>query len=78
MHEAGYPKNFIWLEYDLKFTDSLLVKATMVSPTQKSIEELTGSAAKSWTDFYEASTWQEDKIGGYDLDDNGQPLYKKD
>ena len=30
----------IWLEYDLKFTDSLLVSATMISPTEEQIHEL--------------------------------------
>ncbi|MEY4334022.1 MAG: hypothetical protein RLZZ196_2765 [Bacteroidota bacterium] len=30
----------IWLEYDLKFTDSLLVSATMISPTEEQINEL--------------------------------------
>lgn len=78
MHEGGYPKNFIWLEYDLKFTDSLLVKATMTSPTQKNIEDLIGSAAQSWTDFYERSTWQGEKLGSYDLDDRDQPIDKID
>ena len=39
-HENGYPNNTIRLEYDLKFTDSLLVKATMTSPTQKDIERI--------------------------------------
>jgi hypothetical protein len=29
-----------WLEYDLKFTDSLLVSATMVHPTKEDIDEL--------------------------------------
>ena len=69
MHEGEYPKNFIWLEYDLKFTDGLLVKAVMTSPTQKNIEDLLGSAAHSWVDFYEESTWKDEKIGGFDLDD---------
>ncbi len=40
MHEGGYLKNFIWLEYDLKFTDGLLVKAVMTSPTEKNIEDI--------------------------------------
>ena len=31
---------FLWFSYDLKFTDSLLVCATMLSPTQKDIDEL--------------------------------------
>jgi hypothetical protein len=30
----------LWFEYDLKFTDSLLVNAKMVSPTQKDLYEL--------------------------------------
>ena len=30
----------IWLEYDLKFTDSLLVSATMISPTEEEMNEL--------------------------------------
>jgi hypothetical protein len=29
-----------WLEYDLKFTDSLLVSAKMVNPTKEKINEL--------------------------------------
>lgn len=33
-------KSFLWLEYDLKFTDSLLVSATMTSPTKKDFYEL--------------------------------------
>lgn len=32
--------NQFWLEYDLKFTDSLLVQATMVHPTEEEINEL--------------------------------------
>lgn len=30
----------LWFEYDLKFTDGLLVCATMLSPTKKDIDEL--------------------------------------
>jgi hypothetical protein len=29
-----------WLEYDLKFTDSLLVSATMLHPTKEELDEL--------------------------------------
>lgn len=42
-----------WLEYDLKFTDSLLVQATVVHPTKEEIDRLLA-------DY---------KLGGYDLDD---------
>jgi hypothetical protein len=34
------PKNQIWLEYDLKFTDGLLVCATMISPTKEDFDGL--------------------------------------
>jgi len=30
----------LWLQYDLKFTDSLLVSAIMISPTKEEIDEL--------------------------------------
>jgi len=30
----------LWLNYDLKFTDSLLVSATMLSPTKEEIDDL--------------------------------------
>jgi hypothetical protein len=30
----------LWLKYDLKFTDSLLVSATMLSPTKEEIDDL--------------------------------------
>lgn len=30
----------LWFEYDLKFTDGLLVQAKMISPTEKDIYEL--------------------------------------
>lgn len=30
----------LWFEYDLKFTDSLLVKATMISPKKEDLYEL--------------------------------------
>jgi len=30
----------LWFEYDLKFTDSLLVSAIMISPTKEQIDEL--------------------------------------
>ena len=33
-------KTDFWLEYDLKFTDSLLVSATMIHPTKERIDEL--------------------------------------
>lgn len=29
----------IWLEYDLKFTDSMLVAATLISPTKEEVDE---------------------------------------
>jgi hypothetical protein len=32
-----------WLRYDLKFTDSLLVSAKMISPTKEDIKSLLGS-----------------------------------
>ena len=34
------PKKFLWLEYDLKFTDGLLVCATMISPTKEDFDGL--------------------------------------
>lgn len=37
--EPGTKKKF-WLEYNLKFTDGLLISAKMISPTKEEINEL--------------------------------------
>lgn len=43
MAGVGYKDNSFMLEYDLKFTDGMLVNATMISPTKEKINELYGS-----------------------------------
>jgi hypothetical protein len=44
LDEEGWgSKNKFWLEYDLKFTDGLLVQATMTSPTEEELQVLSGS-----------------------------------
>lgn len=40
VNEESDPEKKFWLEYDLKFTDSTLVYATMTSPTKEEIHEL--------------------------------------
>jgi hypothetical protein len=40
-------KKEFWLEYDLKFTDSLLVSASMIHPTEEKINELHRSVQKT-------------------------------
>ena len=39
-HNPDRKKNDIWLNYSLKFTDGVLVDATLTSPTQKDILDL--------------------------------------
>jgi hypothetical protein len=43
MSGPEYKDNVLFVEYDLKFTDGLLVEAVMVSPTKERIYELHGS-----------------------------------
>ena len=38
--ESRDPKMMLWFEYDLKFTDSLLVQAKMISPKKEDLYEL--------------------------------------
>jgi hypothetical protein len=41
LDEEGFDsKSKFWLEYDLKFTDGLLVQATMVSPTEEELKAI--------------------------------------
>ena len=40
MFGSSYKNNLINIEYDLKFTDGLLVKAKMIRPTEEEINEL--------------------------------------
>jgi hypothetical protein len=41
LDEEGFDsKSKFWLEYDLKFTDGLLVQATMISPTEEELKAI--------------------------------------
>lgn len=53
-------KTMLWFEYDLKFTDSLLVSATMISPKIEHVFQLDDNIkGNSWVDFYDSDYWKE-------------------